>query len=196
MAGWVHLLAGWPATLGLLLAGVLAIWPGRRAPTLMALVGCYVLAGVHLAAATHEVAFPVHLLLGGLVGALLWLGVPPARQAAGRALGSLGLAGALLVALGAAAVGWGAPPLGLGSSQAVAALWCMGVGALVLALPGASGMLDAAGVLLLLLGGELLALLSARDLSLVAPFAGLHLLLAATVGSLLRMGDGEEARPW
>lgn len=196
MAVWMRLLAGWPATLGLLLAGVLVVWPGRRAPTLIALVACYALGGVHLAAATHEMVFPVHLLLGGLVGALLWLGVPAGRRPAGHTWGGLGFVGALLVAVGAAAVGWNAHPLGLGSSQSVAALWCMGVGALALALPGASGVSEAAGVLLLLLGGELLVLLSARDLDLVAPFAGLHLLLAATVGSFLRMGGGEEARPW
>jgi len=194
LEGWVRLLAGWPATLGLLLAGMGLVWPGRRSATLMALVACYALGGVHLAAAVHGVVAPVHLLLGGLVGALLWLGMPRARPRA-RALGSLGLAGALLLALGVAAVGWSIPPLGLSPSQAVAALWCLGVGVLALALPETSGVAGAAGVLSLLLGGELLVLLRARDLSLVAPFAGLHLLFAATLGALFR-ARGEGVRPW
>ncbi len=78
----------------------------------------------------------------------------------------------------------------------MAVLWCAGVGALALALPGAPDVAQAVGVLLLLLGGELLVLLWARDLRLVAPFAGLHLVLAATLGSLLRASGGEEAGRW
>lgn len=194
---WVRVLAGWPATLGLLLAGTGLAFPRRRGLTLMALVACYAFVGVHLAAVTHEVMVPVHLLMGGLAGISLWLGVPRSRRPARRASRSLGFAGALLVALGAVSVGWGIPIPGLSPSQAVAALWCVGVGTVALALSGASrGLVGAVGVLLLLLGGELWVLLQVRDLDLVAPFAGLHLVLAATLGYLLRAGGGEEAGPW
>ncbi|MBC7225337.1 MAG: hypothetical protein H5T59_13870, partial [Anaerolineae bacterium] len=64
----------WPATAGLLVVGLGLLWPGRRNLAVVALVLGYALAGAHLAAATQEVVAPVHLLLGGLVGALLWLG--------------------------------------------------------------------------------------------------------------------------
>lgn len=196
LGDWIHLLAGWPATLGLLLAGLGVVFPGRRGLVLMALVACYAFAGVHLAAATHEAVVPVHLLVGGLGGMFLWLGIPWSRGPAGRSSRSLGLVGAFLVALATAAVGWSTSVLGLSPSQAVAALWCVGVGALAMALPGAPDITQAAGVLLLLLGGELLVLLRARDLSLVAPFAGLHLVLAATLGYLLRARGGEGTSPW
>lgn len=193
---WVRVLGGWPATLGLLLAGMGAAFPKRRGLTLMALVACYAFVGVHLAAATHEVMVPVHLLMGGLAGISLWLAVPWSCRPAGHASGSLGFTGALLVALGAVSVGWGISIPGLSPSQAVAALWCVGVGTVALALSGASrGLVGAVGVLLLLLGGELWVLLRVRDLDLVAPFAGLHLVLAATLGYLLWAGGGEEAGP-
>lgn len=163
---------------------------------MVALVFGYALAGTHLAAATQVVVAPVHLLLGGLVGVLLWLGAlgcPESRHGVGV---GLRLAGAAVVVLAALAVGWSATPLSLSPSQTVAALGCAGLGGLALALGHPWSIPQAAGVLLLLLGGELLVVPPARDLDLVSGFAGVHLLMAATLGHFLRLRDDEGARPW